>query len=98
MAAPRMTQAVASACIPLIQLRNAHGQQTFTLGANEHCPRDGSLIVALHKDKRGASLLRWGDPEALPNGKWSSADWSRHMRTDADYEGWIAADPLPEDD
>ena len=60
-------------------------------------PRDGSLIVALYKNQTGVVLLRWGETTTSPQLRWSSADWSKQMKTDADYSGWMPADPLPQD-
>jgi predicted AlkP superfamily pyrophosphatase or phosphodiesterase len=59
-------------------------------------PRDGSLIVALYKNQNGVVLLRWGETTTSSEWRWSSADWSKPMKTDAEYSGWMPADPLPD--
>lgn len=59
-----------------------------------YAPRDGTPIIALHSDRSGALMVRWGEAKERHQDGWFDLEWEDCI-TDADsyFAGWI---PAPE--
>jgi hypothetical protein len=54
-------------------------------------PRDGTVIIALHTDRSGVRLIRWGTDSESGRERWFESDWGS---TFEDWAGWLPAPEL----